>query len=69
MPTQHTVIVLRISIAGITPAIWRRIGVDSDISLRALHHIIQAAFGWNSSHLHDYRIEKSEGQVWQMETT
>lgn len=48
---------MRITVADVTPAIWRRIVVDSDISLRALHHIIQAAFGWNSSHLHDYRIE------------
>lgn len=57
MAKQHTVIVLRITIADIAPPIWRRIVVDSDISLRALHHIIQAAFGWNSSHLHDYRID------------
>jgi len=57
MAKQHTVIVLRIAIADITPPVWRRLVVDSDISLRALHHIIQAAFGWNSAHLHDFRIE------------
>lgn len=57
MTKQHCVIVLRISIADITPPVWRRIAVDHDISLRALHHIIQASFGWNDSHLHDFRIE------------
>lgn len=57
MAKQHTVIVLRVNIADITPPVWRRIVVDSDISLRSLHHIIQAAFGWDSAHLHDYRIE------------
>lgn len=28
-----------------------------DTSLRALHHIIQAAFGWEDCHLHEFRID------------
>ena len=57
MAKKNIVITLRISIADITPPIWRRIAVDGDISLRALHHIIQAAFGWTDSHLHEFRVE------------
>jgi len=45
MAKNNSVITLRINIADITPPIWRRIAVDGDLSLRALHHIIQAAFG------------------------
>lgn len=57
MAKLHRVITLRIDIAGIAPPIWRRIAVDGDISLRALHHIVQAAFGWTDAHLHEFRVE------------
>lgn len=36
------------------PPIWRRIRVNGDCTLRKLHHFIQAAFGWNSSHMHEF---------------
>lgn len=36
------------------PPIWRRIRVSGDCTLRKLHHFIQAAFGWHSSHLHEF---------------
>lgn len=57
MAKKNNVITLRISIADITPPIWRRIAVDGDLSLRTLHHIIQAAFGWTDAHLHEFRVE------------
>ncbi len=57
MAKNNNVITLRINIADITPPIWRRIAVDGDLSLRALHHIIQAAFGWTDAHLHEFRVE------------
>ncbi len=58
MAKQHYVIKLHIEISGSVPPIWRRLAVDGDISLRALHHIIQAAFGWSDSHLHEFRVEE-----------
>jgi hypothetical protein len=58
MAKQHHIITLHIELSGIEPPIWRRIAVDGDISLRALHHIIQAAFGWSDSHLHEFRVEE-----------
>lgn len=36
------------------PPIWRRIRVFGDCTLRKLHHFIQAACGWHSSHLHEF---------------
>lgn len=36
------------------PPVWRRIRVSGDCTLRKLHHFIQAAFGWHSSHLHEF---------------
>jgi hypothetical protein len=57
MAKQPQLITLRVELDDITPAIWRRIEVDGDITLRGLHHIIQAAFGWTSSHLHEFVME------------
>lgn len=57
MAKQYRVITLHIEIDGIAPPVWRRIAVDGDISLRALHHIIQAAFGWTDAHLHEFHLE------------
>ncbi len=36
------------------PPVWRRLRVNGDCTLRKLHHFIQAAFGWHSSHLHEF---------------
>jgi len=57
MPKQNRVITLRVELDGIEPSIWRQIAVDGDITLRALHHVIQAAFGWTDAHLHEFNVE------------
>lgn len=38
----------------LSPPIWRRLLVSGDCTLRKLHHFIQAAMGWHSSHLHEF---------------
>lgn len=58
MAKQNQIITLHVEIDGILPAVWRRIVVDGDITLRALHHILQAAFGWTDAHLHEYVVEE-----------
>lgn len=57
MVKKFKIITLHIAIDGIVPPVWRQIDVDGHITLRALHHIIQTAFGWNSSHLHEFQID------------
>ena len=42
---------LKITLRGSQPPIWRRLEVPSDSTLEQLHHIIQAAFGWQDCHL------------------
>jgi hypothetical protein len=44
----HTI---KVTLAGSRPPIWRRLQVPSDITLRALHHVLQAAFGWEDYHM------------------
>lgn len=45
---------LKISLVGITPKIWRRVVVNSDIDLGILHEVIQIVMNWNGTHLHKF---------------
>ncbi len=47
---------LRIQLAGIRPPVWRRVLVPGEIDLGELHDVIQTAFGWTNSHLHQFEI-------------
>lgn len=46
----------KIVLLGISPSIWRRLQVR-DGSLADLHDHIQAAFGWENYHLHQFEID------------
>lgn len=45
---------IKIQLAEITPAIWRRIVIPSDMLLSDLHKVIQTTMGWTNSHLHQF---------------
>jgi hypothetical protein len=45
---------LKVTLTGSKPPIWRRILVQSDITLSSLHDILQIAMGWTDSHLHQF---------------
>ncbi len=47
---------LKVVLLGISPMIWRRIGVRSDSTIADLHYIIQIAMGWKDEHLHQFLI-------------
>lgn len=51
---------LKITLKDFRPLIWRRVQVNSDITLGLLHQIIQASMGWTNSHLHGFSIEGVE---------
>jgi hypothetical protein len=50
----------RVAVQGISPLIWRRLLVRSDMSLATLHATLQIVFGWSDVHLHDFRIHCKE---------
>jgi len=50
---------LKISIRDIRPPVWRRIEIPGDASLGVLHNVLQTAFGWTDSHLHQFEIGDS----------
>ncbi len=47
---------IRVALAEIEPAIWRRLVVPCTWHLGQLHLCIQAAFNWWNYHLHEFRI-------------
>lgn len=47
---------IKVSLKDSNPPVWRRLQVRSDFTLEHLHHIIQAAFAWQNSHLHEFRV-------------
>lgn len=49
---------LRISLMDIKPEIWRRVIVDSSMTLHQLHRVIQIMFEWLDYHLYDFRIRE-----------
>ena len=46
--TVHTI---KVTLAGSQPPIWRRLQVPSTMTLRALHDVLQVAFGWEDYHM------------------
>jgi hypothetical protein len=57
MAKSYTIYTLHAQLRDIDPPIWRRIQVDGNITLRKLHHVLQAAFGWTDAHLHEFEVE------------
>jgi Plasmid pRiA4b ORF-3-like protein len=47
-------------VQGISPLIWRRVLIRSDMSLATLHATLQIIFAWSDGHLHYFRIHGKE---------
>lgn len=47
---------LKIELARIRPAIWRRVVVPGNLNLERLHGVIQDAMGWEWDHLHEFVV-------------
>jgi hypothetical protein len=52
----------KVTLAGVKPAIWRRIQVPEDYSFWDLHVAIQDAMGWEDCHLHEFKMVNSKNQ-------
>ena len=56
--------VLRISLVGSSPKVWREIAVPSTIKLTSLAHVIVLAMGWEESHLSLFKKGRKEYHVY-----
>jgi Plasmid pRiA4b ORF-3-like protein len=45
---------VRVDLKGAKPPLWRRLELSSDLLLDEMHQVIQEAFGWTDSHLHQF---------------
>jgi Plasmid pRiA4b ORF-3-like protein len=46
----------RVVVQGVSPLIWRRLLVRSDMSLATLHAALQVIFAWSDTYLHSSHI-------------
>ncbi|MBN2209803.1 MAG: plasmid pRiA4b ORF-3 family protein [Sedimentisphaerales bacterium] len=51
---SKNIYIIRIALDGSKPPVWRRVSVESDVTLAQLHDIIQIVMGWTDSHLHHF---------------
>ena len=45
---------VRVDLSGAKPPLWRRLELASGLFLDEVHEILQVAFGWTDSHLHQF---------------
>lgn len=53
---------LKVTLQGVRPPVWRRIKVRSDIALEDLHRVLQVMMGWSDSHMHEFRPAGGQGK-------
>ena len=61
MPTERKslskeIYQIKVTLKWTAPPIWRRLLVDSDITLSGLHDLLQLAMGWTNSHMHEFQF-------------
>ena len=54
--SEDTAYVIKITLTGSKPPIWRRLCVPGEITLDRLHDVIQIIMGWQECHLHCFEI-------------
>jgi len=48
--------VLKITLADVSPPVWRRVAVPAAYTLDRVHRVIQLAMGWQDCHLHSFVV-------------
>ena len=55
-PATPARFLLRVDLVGSNPPLWRQLCVPSNLTLDRLHDVLQTAFGWTNSHLHQFTL-------------
>jgi len=58
--TPVEVYVVKVTLLGTKPPVWRRILVPREITLRNLHRTLQDVMGWTNSHLHQFIVQRQK---------
>ncbi len=51
---------LHVALTGVEPSVWRSLRVPADLTLEALHRVLQAAMGWQHKHTYSFRPGRQE---------
>lgn len=57
MSNNISIYQFKIRIKDISPMIWRRFLIQSDMTLKDLHYVIQILMGWTNYHLNEFIIK------------
>jgi hypothetical protein len=55
-PVFGDVFELRVTLRHIDPPVWRTLRVPAHLPLSVVHDVLQTAFGWSNSYLHDFHV-------------
>jgi Plasmid pRiA4b ORF-3-like protein len=53
---ERAIFRVRVDLNDAHPPIWRRLDLRSDLTLEAVHQVLQTAYDWTDSHLHRFSI-------------
>jgi hypothetical protein len=56
--TGRFVYQMKVTLLHSRPPIWRRLQVESGVTLDRLHDTLQMVMGWTNSHLHGFRLSQ-----------
>ncbi len=62
-PSSPVAFELRVTLQWIEPEVWRLVRVPDDIRMDRLHDVLQIAFGWTDSHLHQFHVLDAKGRT------
>lgn len=55
-----TTYLLKVTLLGTQPPVWRQVAVSGGISLGALHDVLLLAMGWDGGHMHLFHVGKTD---------
>ena len=60
-PESPNLLTVTVELLESEPRIWRRLTLPGDLTLDAVHTLLQAAMGWSDSHLHRFSLGAGNG--------
>lgn len=59
-PNQPAVYQMKVTLIGVTPPVWRRFQVASEMTFYELHRTLQIVMGWRNYHLYLFNVNGTE---------
>jgi hypothetical protein len=60
-PAHNVIVQIKVKLLGVSkPPVWRELQLRADTQLDQLHEILQAALGWQNSHMHVFTFADEE---------